>query len=167
MFVGSIISFACTFRQSRERPAQRGAQMRPALFQFVLIHSLDPFELGLGEAEQFVQVDFRRGFAEQVAVEHQFAASFFSWMPASSLRSMEPSQTTGPDVDRPRRVEPVRPVDALLETVERPRVGGEDDVVAQMETVQFRHAFRPGQRNARCVPHLPIKPSVTARADLA
>ena len=56
----------------QKRPAQRGAQARPALFQFVLIHSLDTFELGLGEAEQFVQVDFRRGFAEQVAVEHQF-----------------------------------------------------------------------------------------------
>jgi len=48
--------------------------MRPALFQFFLVHSFDRLEFGLGETEQFVQVDFRRGFAEQMAGEHQFSS---------------------------------------------------------------------------------------------
>ena len=34
--------------------------MRPALFQFFLVHSFDRLELGLCEAEQFVQVDWLR-----------------------------------------------------------------------------------------------------------
>jgi len=49
----------------------------------------------------------------------------------------------------------MRPVDELLELVKRPRISGEDDVVAKVEIVQLRHAFLSGQQDGRMRQSIP------------